>query len=194
MVKEEPMIRHYVFWGEVKDSFSDWMQWMEDAKEIFALLGESPSHYGISTVEMEDIKERPIGGLSRKLANIQKKGHTIESAGFDLLRDDFWSSLDFYVSISRTRTSEVVHESGGFDFVDCEIDLKYVQEHGGLTPETERQILQLLEQNIVPCDGEVYDRKDKPHGLIYISDHKVGLWLEKPNILMKFDGKEWREI
>ncbi len=191
------MIRHYVFWGEVKDGLSDWMQWLEDAKEIFALLGESPNQYSISTVELEDIKTRPIGGLSRKLTNIKKKGHTIKYAEFDLLRENFWDTLDFYVSMSRRKRTEIVRKSGGFDFVDCEIDMEYVQEHGELTPVIEQRILQLLERNIVPQAGEVYEMRSKSLGIDYFFDypHKKP-WRERetPNTLMRFDGKEWREV
>ncbi len=199
MEKKKSMNRHYVFWGEAKDGLSDWMQWLEDAKEIFALLGESPSHYAISTLELEDIKMRPIGGLSRKLANIQKKGHTMDYAEFDLLRlrDGFWDSLEFYISTCRTRKYENLREMGIPDFIYCAIDLEYVQEHGELTPVIEQRILQLLERNIVPYEGEVFETRNKIHGLEYIFDchnEKQLPELVTPNILMKFDGKEWREI
>ncbi len=191
------MVRHYVFWGEAKDGLSDWMQWLEDAKEIFALLGESPNQYSISTVELEDIKTRPIGGLSRKLTNIKKKGHTIKYAEFDLLRENFWDTLDFYVSMSRTRKSEVVREAGIPDLIYCAIDLEYVQEHGGLTPVIEQRILKLLERNIVPYEGEVFETRNRSHGLEYIFDchnEKQLPELVTPTIRMKFDGKEWREV
>jgi hypothetical protein len=139
--KEQIMTISYTFNGILDTSYAAWEQWRNDALLLCKELGYEANHYSVSVFGKDIDKVRPIGGLPRKMANIQKKNDVIQEMSIMVLPENYSTAMfDYIITLSRYR-----------DFITAIINQEYEISN------KENFIIDILKRNITAEKGEIYE-------------------------------------
>jgi hypothetical protein len=145
-VRRMSMTKSYTYNGTVRKDLKYWLKWIEDALEIFDILGVDPTECGVESDMGTSINS--LKNLTSKMERLYEKGDNVSYITIIGLPEDYISvSGDFKVTITR-------YSYYNSEYVTCIINSKYCD----MPTETqENRIIELLAENIEDRYGEVYE-------------------------------------